>query len=113
MKLNENSLLQCKVTFYLMKHHRFVRVDVRKMEGMSEAPGGGVNNPCLLERVLHIWRIRNFLSLSSVQRAIFTFRSERDMPGLLRHFLGTKQEPSKKHLETRKLENFFHLEKFQ
>lgn len=123
MKLNENSLLRCKATFYLMKHHRFVRVDVRKMEGMSEAPGGGVNNPCLLERVLHIWRIRNFpmtidlialaTSLSSVQRAIFTFRSERDMPGLLRHFLGTKQEPSKKHLETRKLENFFHLEKFQ
>lgn len=48
-KLNENSLLQCKVTFYLIKHHRFVRVDVKKAEGMSEAPGGGVNNPRLLE----------------------------------------------------------------
>lgn len=43
------------------------------------------------------------VSLSSVQRSIFTFRSERDMTDLLGHFLGTKQEAGKQHLETRKL----------
>lgn len=101
MKLNENSLLRCKVTFYLMKHHRFVRVDVRKMEGMSEASGGGVNNPCLLERVLHIWRIRNFpmtIDLIALATSLFLFREQYsllEVKGTCQVFCVTSWAPSR------------------
>lgn len=48
-KLNKNRLLQCKVMFYLIKRCGFVRLNVKQMEDMSEAPGGRMSNPHLLE----------------------------------------------------------------
>lgn len=49
-KLNKNWLLQCKVTFCLIKHCRCVILNINKMEGMSETWAislTGMNTPVL------------------------------------------------------------------
>lgn len=64
-----------------------------------------MSNPHSLEQILQLWRMRNFPmttdlvalseSLFSVEKSVFTFRSEKDMPSLLCHFPVTNQEASK------------------